>query len=131
MKIRLACSRWLALLLLSGAALVASAPQPAYAHDPHDRTGGSVSQPVDPAAGIAGTAHGWSPTCPGSPGNPCCCGGRTACPGSGKHPIVLGAGWIVAIQSFTRQVVPASPGTALLPLSPPSVVLPRAPPFFS
>jgi hypothetical protein len=127
--------RPLTALLFVAAMLLVAAPQPASAHGGHDS--GSVTQSSDGIAidgerGIVLPAtHGWSQSCPGSPGNACCCGGLTVCPGGARIAVVNTGGWIVLVPPLARGWAGAFPAAEPLPLPPPRLVLPRAPPFFS
>ena len=133
MSTRFDCLRWLA-LLLSAAALMVLAPRPASAHSGHDQGSGSVSQPAGDSIAVNGVSpamHGWSQSCPGSPGNACCCDGLTAFPGGGKIALVNAGGWVVFVSMSARAWTGGFPRSEPLTLFPPSNALPRAPPFFS
>ena len=136
-------ARFLVTTLLKGIALLGVVlalltPPGAAAHDGYDHGPGDASpvsdshvagHAVQETGGIA--ADSWSPSCPGGPGNTCCCGGFLACTGNGKTPIVDSGGWTVPVLPLAGQAAPAFVAAAPWSLHPPSPVLPRAPPLSS
>jgi hypothetical protein len=125
-------------LLMGAALLLAAAPRIAGAHvgQQHDTAPAAVAPVTIPAAADQAVASVSSPhaalsnTCPGGPGNTCCCGMRPASTGSGKTPVVSSGGWNILVALPTERVKPLPVGMAPLSRIPVSAS-PRAPPSFS
>jgi len=136
-------ARFLVTTLLKGIALLGVVltlltPLGAAAHDGYYHDPGNASRVSDSlVAGHAAqatssiAADSWSRSCPGGPGNTCCCGGFSACTGSVKTPIVNSGCWIVPVSPLAEPAAPAFVAAAPWSLHPPSPVRPRAPPLSS
>jgi hypothetical protein len=134
-------TRFLVTTLLKGIALLGVVlallmPPGAAAHDGYDHGPGDAAPVSDSlVAGHAAQATGsiaadsWSRSCPGGPGNTCCCGGFLACTGSGKTPVFTFGGWNTPVPALAGSESPWFVEVAPLSLLPPSLVLPRAPPL--
>jgi hypothetical protein len=134
-------ARFLVTTLLKGIALLGVVlalltPPGAAAHDVYDHGPGDSSPVSDSlVAGHAAQATGsiaadsWSGSCPGGPGNTCCCGGFLSCTGSSRTPVFISGGWITLVPALAGPESPWFVEAAPLSLLPPSLVLPRAPPL--
>jgi len=122
-------------IALLGVVLALLTPLGAAAHDGYDHGPGDASPVSDSlVAGHAAQATGsiadsWSRSCPGGPGNTCCCGGFLACTGNGKTPVFTSGGWNTPVPALAGPESPWFVAAAPLSLLPPSLVLPRAPPL--
>jgi hypothetical protein len=101
---------------------------PAHAHD---ESHGDAHQAETAGGHIdASPHHRLSPSCPGTPGQLCCCGNLVAATGGAKLPLVAGNSWhlVPSAEAAEQEPVHSFPPvkTAV-----PSGARPRAPPVSS
>ena len=102
---------------------------PAYAHD---KSSHEDAHHADTAGDHldASAHHRLSPSCPGTPGQLCCCGSIVAATGSAKLAVVAGNSWHLVVAAEAAEQVPYHSFPAVTK-APPSQARPRAPPVSS
>jgi hypothetical protein len=124
---------WLKRLIAAAAFALALVPLAASGHSGHghDAPESQATAEIASVGSLHGLAHGWSSSCPGSPGSSCCCGGLTACPTGARVALVHASAWIVFFFQPARERALAWAAAEPLSRLPASSAHPRAPPFFS
>ena len=114
---------WLVAALVLSALLLAAVPRAAEAHDHPPPTKSGTALEAD------AVAHGWSHSCPASPGGMCCCAGVFALAGAGKPMPANSQAWSLAVAPAAGAAKFATASVPPIAARPLHQARPRAPPL--